>query len=248
MPHMTVSQAATALAKQNVLSQHAASLLSQADRDVLVPNVENLMDDPVMSCLVMDASGSMSPYADAVIEGQGIAITTLRGSAKCRDNALFVSQYLFSDTPMRLHYYTPLSRNGSDEVVLLDTKNYSPDGYTALYTTIFQVLQDMVATADYSLKKKVRTTFTVAVITDGEDNRSKVKPDDVKAVLQELRAKKYLRKSLVIGIKNADLPPAKITAIQQTLGFDEAISVEQSPSEIRRAFVLASQSAVRSQQ
>jgi len=53
-------------------------------------------EDPVMSCFVIDASPSMNPYTDAVIEGQQLMIKTLRGSAKCRKDALSVAQWLFS--------------------------------------------------------------------------------------------------------------------------------------------------------
>jgi hypothetical protein len=160
-----------------------------------------------------------------------------------------MGQWLFSAGPTLLNPFTALNQNSNDAVILLDENSYRPqdgDG-TALYTTVFQVLQDMAANIAYSISQHIRTTFTIGVITDGEDNRSDVRPEDVKLIVQELRSKGYLTKSVVIGIENRDLPPAKMSAIQETLGFDEAISVGQSASDIRRAFALWSQSAIRGQ-
>jgi len=249
MPHFTVSQAAEQMAKAGTVSQIVASQLSQADRSVKVADVKRGFEDPQMSCFVIDASPSMDPYRDAVIQGQQVMVNTLRGSSKCRKNALYVGQWLFSGTPALLNPFTTLNANGGDTVTLLDSKNYRPeDGNgTAIYDTVFQVLQDMAANIAYSTSQAIRTTFTIGVITDGDDNRSNIQPDEVKSIVQELTSKGYLTRSLVIGIDNPDLPRAKIEAIREILGFAESIFVGQSASEIRRAFALASQSAVRAQ-
>ena len=249
MPQYKVSESVVAMVKAGTVSQRVASQLSQADRSVSVAAVKRGFEDPVMSCLVIDASPSMEPYRAEVIRGQHVAVSTLRGSTKCRKNALYMGQWLFSGTPTLLNPFTALNQNGGDSVVLLDQNRYRPeDGNgTALYTTVFQVLQDMAANIAYSISQHIRTTFTIGVITDGEDNRSDVRPEDVKMIVQELRSKGYLTKSVVIGIENRDLPAAKMSAIQETLGFDEAISVGQSASEIRRAFALWSQSAMKAQ-
>ena len=147
MPEYTVSQAAAAMVKAGTVSQVVASQLSQADRSVKVADVKRGFEDPVMSCLVIDASPSMDPYKSEVIKGQHVAVSTLRGSAKCRKNALYMGQWLFSAEPTLLNPFTALNQNGTDAVVLLDQNRYRPqdgDG-TALYTTVFQVLQDMAA-------------------------------------------------------------------------------------------------------
>jgi hypothetical protein len=107
------------------------------------------------------------------------------------------------------------------------------------------VLRQMSTTIQYWRSEGVRVTFGIAILTDGVDNQSdkhNVRAEDVKAVVQELRAKKYLKKSLVIGIDNPALTCDKMTAIQQALGFDEAIPVGQSAKGIREAFELWSKS------
>ncbi|HWD41738.1 MAG TPA: vWA domain-containing protein [Fimbriimonas sp.] len=206
-------------------------------------------EDPVMSCFLIDASPSMEPYTDAVIAGQRLAIDTLRGSAKCRKGALYVGQWLFSGEITLLNKFLLLEKSGSDAVPVLDPSSYRPqDGNgTALYATVLHVLQDMAANMAYALGQNIRTTFTIGLITDGEDNCGGASPDDIKKVVNELRSNGHLAKAAVIGIENSSLPRQKIEQIRSELGFDEAIFVGQSASEIRRAFALASQSAVRAQ-
>jgi hypothetical protein len=67
MPHVTLSEATTALARLGVISQPVASLLSRVDGTVEVPDLEKAKSDPVLACLVIDASPSMEPYRSAVI-------------------------------------------------------------------------------------------------------------------------------------------------------------------------------------
>jgi hypothetical protein len=69
MPDYTVSQAAAAMVKAGTVSQPIASQLSQGDRSVKVADVKRGFEDPVMSCLIIDASPSMEPHQTAVIRG-----------------------------------------------------------------------------------------------------------------------------------------------------------------------------------
>ena len=250
MPHrMPVSQATTSLVNTGNMSRQVASQLMQTDRSVNVAELRRGFEDPVMSCFLIDASPSMAPYADAVIQGQNVMLSSLRGSAKCRKNALYVAQWLFSGDIKILNPFSPLQKAGPDSVAVLDATNYRPengDG-TALYATVLHVLQDMAANIAYAFGQNIRTTFTVGLITDGDDTRGGAQPSDIKSIVQELKAKGHLSRSTVIGIQNPHLPRQKIAAIKDSIGFDEDISVGQSASEIRRAFALATQSAVRGQ-
>jgi hypothetical protein len=250
MPNnVPVSQATTSLVKAGNMSQRVASQLVQTDRSVRVADLKRGFEDPVMSCFLIDASPSMDPYTEAVIQGQRTMVSTLRGSAKCRKDALYVAQWLFSSDIRLLNPFTLLDRSGTDAVAILDKQQYRPqDGNgTAVYATVFHVLQDMAANIAYALGQSIRTTFTIGLITDGEDNQGGAQPSDIKTIVQELKANGHLTRSTVIGVEHAKLSRATIVEIKDRLGFDEAIFVGQSESEIRRAFALASQSAIRGQ-
>jgi hypothetical protein len=175
---ISVTEATKLLTDSGTISAHSARQLSTVDRPISVAAVRRGFDDPVMGCFVVDASPSMKPFIDAVIKGQQLMINTLRASAKCRKGALYVGQWLFSGDTKILNPFSALKQAGSDAVVLLDRNRYRPqdgDG-TALYATVFHVLQDMTANIAFALGQNIRTTFTIGLITDGEDNRGGVNP------------------------------------------------------------------------
>lgn len=250
MPHhksVTVSQAAQSLAATGNMSKPVAQALANSDRAVQVANITRGFDDPVMSCFLIDASGSMADYRDAVIQGQNVMLDTLRSSSKCRKKALYVAQYSFAKDSTLLNPFVLLDASKSDSVVVLGSGNYAPTGGTALHATVYEALQNMAANIAYALSQKIKATFTLGVITDGEDTEGGATPAEIKTIVQELKSKGHLAKSVILGITHSKLPPEKVVEIKERLGFDEAVSVSQNPSDIRRAFALASQSAVKAQ-
>lgn len=240
-----IKHALESASKNKIFSDETARILSRDDREVEIAEIsENLSEDPVFSCFVIDASGSMAAYSNDVISSHSVMLNTLRDSAKCKNDALYVVQYLFSDKPYQLNPFEKLDSRGKDSVVLLNSNNYKPNGTTALYKTIFHLLQDMAASIDHSYNEGIISSFTIAVITDGEDTEGGVYPAEIKAIVQELRAKKFLRSSVVIGLLSQGFNESRLDQIKDTLGFEKYIPVNRNPKEIRRAFMLASQSSV----
>lgn len=248
MSTISINEASKALVKQGTISQSVGASLESQPRSVEVADVSMLYDDPVFSCFLIDESGSMDPYKQSVIDGQDEMIKLLRSSHKCKKGALFVVQYLFSDSVEVLHPFTKLSSCDVDDVVLLKSgKHYNPDGYTALYKSLFYLLQDMAANIANANNNNVMSTFTIGVITDGQDNQGGIQPEEIRNVIQELHSKDILRSSVIIGLTNPEFTKSMLEELKTRLGFQEAISLSQDPREIRRAFVLASQSAVSGQ-
>src|SRR3990170_558290 len=138
MSSITITEATNALVKQGTLSRTAANSLATQSRTVQLADVSMLYDDPVYSCFLIDESGSMETYKQSVIDGQFDMIQILRSSHKCKKGALFVVQYLFSDSVKVLHPFSTLSSSGTDDVVVMRSGNhYDPDGSTALYKSLF---------------------------------------------------------------------------------------------------------------
>lgn len=248
MSSVNISNATKSLVKDGTLSQTAANALTSNSRNVQVADVSMLYDDPVFSCFLFDESGSMQPYQQNVIDGQSEMIQILRKSHKCKKGALYVVQYLFADSVKVLNPFAILSPNGSDNVVVMNKGNYyNPDGCTALYKSLFYLLQDMAANIANAQNNNVKGTFTIGVITDGEDNQGGIQPDEIKNIIQELQSKGIIRSSVIIGLTNPQFTSSMLNELKNRLGFQEAVSLSQDAKEIRRAFVLASQSAVSSQ-
>ncbi len=249
MPSTTIGEVTGELEDQGTLTRTSAQSLASEPRTVKLADISRISDEPVFSCFLIDESGSMAPYSREVIDGQSEMVEILRKSNKCKKGALFVVQYLFSNKVKTLNEFRALSPSGGDGVVLLKSGNYyNPDNSTALYHSLFHLLQDIAANYAHAYSNGVISSFTIGVITDGEDTDGGVQPSEIKKIIQELQAQGILRSSVIVGLTNPDFTKSMLDDLKTRLGFQEAISLSQNdPREIRRAFVLASQSAVSGQ-
>jgi len=235
MSTVKTNEVATDLRIQGILSESAVNSLGRETRNVEVADISTLYIDPVFSCFLIDASGSMKPYKQSVIDGQYALLEILRKSMKCRQDALYVVQYLFSDTVKVLNSFSKLSPDGIDDVVILKSGDYyKPNSSTALYKSLFYLLQDMVANIANAVDKGMASTFTIGVITDGDDTDGVIKPEEIRNIIRELLDKKILRSSIIIGLTNPDFTPAKLEELKTTLGFQEAIDLPRDEWEICR--------------
>lgn len=235
------------LEKEKIITPSAARNFTKGtNRTVKVPDIGKAKGDPVFLCILIDASGSMDVCKDAVVQSHPIALDALRGSALARNNLLYICQYLFESAPRNLHPFTPLSSaQGGDQVTILDSSNYTPGGMTALYQTLHSSLQDLLVTLSYARKEGLAPCCSIALITDGEDTEGGTDPSSIHGLFQELRNQKILKSSVLVGLLNSNLTKNHLESIQKTLGFENLINCGQnSAREIRRAFVMASQSAV----
>ncbi len=199
-------------------------------------------DRPVFAGFLIDASGSMASYVQDVIAGHRLMLDTLRQSEKADRGVLYVYQSLFAGgSPNVLHGFYALDRNGNDQVVSLTDQNYRPGGQTALYDAILA----MVGELDVHLKQVVQRGYIpaarLAVITDGGENASSSRREQVVEAIRNLRDREWLESSVIVGLKNADFDESRIELLRESIGFSQKISLSREPRQIRRAFVLASQ-------
>jgi len=235
-------EASDTLEKQGKLSDESASILGGEDFRVNVPDIRSKRGTkPVFATFLFDESGSMDGHRKHVIDAHAVMLDALRGSRACKKNALYVSQYVFSDSERILNTFELLDPNKKDAIVTLDRSNYNPGGQTALYKSIFRALQSIATTVEYALRKSIIIEHTIAVITDGMDNIGGVSPKDINTVVNDFKKQYFLRSSVVVGLTSDKLSESDLEEIRRTLGFDQAISTSRSEKEIRRAFVLASE-------
>lgn len=249
MSTVKTNEVATDLREQGILSESVINSLERETRNVEVADISPSYTDRVFSCFLIDESGSMGPYKQSVIDGQHEMLEILRKSDKCKKDALYVVQYLFSDTAKALNPFSKLSPDGNDDVIILKSGDYyKPNSSTALYKSIFYLLQDMVANIASVTDMGMTSTFTIGVITDGDDTDGGIEPEEIRNIIQELLNKEILRSAVIIGLTNPYFTKAKLEELKTTLGFQRAIDLSQDDERaIRRAFVLASQSAVTGQ-
>ncbi|MEI7554694.1 VWA domain-containing protein [Candidatus Chlorohelix sp.] len=191
-------------------------------------------DDVTLVAVVLDESGSMSPYRQSVIEGFNQMLEALRESRM--PESILLSTWAFSANPRLLFSYTPVTGlNGISEA------DFNPDSNTALYDTLLHVMTGMVAYGQMLRDNGVRTRGIIVVFSDGEDNTSKATNQQVLTVSNALVAQESYTLAYV-GFGNLDL-----NQIAQEVGFPAVLTVQASASEIRRIFHQVSASIIRSQ-
>jgi len=244
-----VNDSVSKLEEAKVISPKvAAEFQNNGDREVLGPDLGDVSYPPIFTCILIDKSLSMASCKDDVIIAHREMINALRSSAVTRHKSHCISQYLFATDISSMGPATVLSPNeNEDEVIILNDKNYIPDGSsTALYKSLYYVLQDILTLIQSAYDEGLSAKVTIGIITDGEDNEGGVDPVTIRTFIQELQGKKILRSSVVVGLKSSNgLNEQKLEGIKEQLGFDDAIPCDQSdPRSIREAFRMASQSMI----
>ena len=188
---------------------------------------------------VIDDSGSIrfvSGNTEAVREGHNLVIDSLKGS-KQSAGVLMSTRLLNRGT---LSGYTTL-----DMAPRLDTHTFNPSGGTPLYNTIKAALTTATAKMAEFEQNGVAARALTVIVTDGADNGS-TRPKEVKDMIAGLLK---TEQHIIAGVGVDDGYTDFRTVFGDIGVLDEWILTPQnSPSDIRRAFGVISQSAVRASQ
>jgi hypothetical protein len=112
--------------------------------------------------VVMDESGSMSSMGSEPLQ----ALNNFINEQKRIDSNSLFSLYTFSSKTRRVHFNIPLGE-------MKTVTDYHPDSFTALYDCISQAIDDKMATDR-------NRGVVLVIITDGQDNCSKIKVSEIK--------------------------------------------------------------------
>ena len=137
--------------------------------------------------------------------------------------------------------YTPLSG-----AVRMDSRNYNPDQGTPLYDQALVLLATVLAKTQEFAENGVPARTVTLLITDGDDQHSRAKPSSVAAVVKDMqRAENHIVAGMGISDGSTDFH-----RVFRSMGIrDEWILVPgNTAGEIRRAFQVFSQSAVKAGQ
>lgn len=194
----------------------------------------------VLVALLVDDSGSIrfGGNTDAVRQGHNDVLDALGGSKQ--KLGILVSTSLLNGRP--LSPYTPL-----DTAVRMGTHNYDPRGETPLYAKALELLGGVAAKLQDAANNGMNCRAVVLIASDGADNASnRVRASDVARLANELlRGEKCV--ILAMGFADGATDFRQVFA---SMGVPDncILTVGNTPSEIRRAFAVASQSAVRASQ
>ncbi len=190
---------------------------------------------------LIDDSGSIrfvSGNSQAVRDGHNLVIEALKKSKQV-NNVLAHTTYLNGKI---LFPFIPI-----DQAVLMETSNYDPNGGTPLYDQTMVVLGTVLVKAQECLDNGLPVRTITLIITDGNDEHSVgATPATVSALVGDLlRQERHIIAAMGIDDGSTDF-----RLVFQSMGIPDQwiLTPGNTPSEIRKAFRVFSQSAVRASQ
>jgi len=196
--------------------------------EVILLNI--LVDDSFS----IKSAGNEQPIRD----GYNQLIKSLRDS-KQQDNIEVLCKYLNGKV---LYPYTPIAL-----VPDMDHSNYSANGSTPLYDETAKLLATVIAKMQDFKNSGIQVRTISLILTDGEDYGSNTStPGDVKKIVNDmLRTEDHIIATM--GFSNGR---CKFGNTFSEMGIPDnwVLTANANPSEIRKAFQIFSQSAVRASQ
>lgn len=237
-----MSTNAKSLIASSDLDPNAISILSgktlQAQMDqALGVNADDITaTEAVLINILRDDSGSMSGLSNVAIDGTNLILDSLKGSKQ----SLGVLVHLRDLCSGSVYPYKLLS-----EVPKADHSNYNADGpNTPLYDQSLVILGAAAAKVQELADAGVPTRSITVIITDGLDNHSTAGPRQVETVIKSLLAQEN---HIVCGV---GIGGADFKQVFRQMGIPDQwiLTPSNTESEVRKAFAVVSQSAVRASQ
>lgn len=235
-----ISQAAAS----GVLSAQSASLITGNLGAVVVAGaagkaLEDIVATEVtLITVLIDASSSIADrkLEQAVREGQNHLVDAFLGSAE-RDSVL-MALWLFNGRTSVTHSYLP-----ADEATRLDVSSYRAAGSTNLYDVWCDAIAANVAYAQRLRDSGMACRSVVVVVTDGEDVGSKRTAGDCHRLSRDVLASEQFTLAFVGVGKSADFQ--QVASAMGVPAGGVLVVNDATPTALRRAFALVSQSAVK---
>jgi len=194
----------------------------------------------VLVTIMPDDSGSIrfAGNSQLVRDGHNLVLDSLLKS-KQKDGILTHTRYLNGSV---LFPYCPI-----DQAIRMDTHNYDPNLGTPLYDQTAVVLATVLAKAQEFEDNGVPCRTVTLLITDGADEHSRIqRPGTInKLVTDMLKAERHIIAGM--GISDGS---TNFRRVFEEMGIPDnwILTPGNNQSEIRRAFQVFSQSAVRASQ
>jgi hypothetical protein len=210
----------------------------QAGLGVSVDDVES--SEVVLLTIMPDDSGSIAHAGNepAVRDGHNLVLEALAGS-KQRDGILAHTRYLNGQV---LFPYRPI-----EQAVMMTSKNYDANQGTPLYDQSVVLLGSVIAKTQELTRSGVAARSITLLITDGADQHSnRATARDVGALVRDMaQAENHIVAAMGISDGATDF-----RRVFTEMGIEDRwiLTPGNSPSEIKKAFRVFSQSAVRASQ
>ena len=211
----------------------------QAGLGVTVDDVE--ASEVVLVTMMPDDSGSIrfSGNSEAVRDGHNMVLDALADAGQ-QESLLVHTRYLNGNV---LFPYRPL-----DQATRMDTQNYNPNQGTPLYDQAVVLLGTVLAKSQEFADNGVPARTITLLITDGADEHSSLHTaTSVRPVVEDmLRAETHIIAAM--GVDDGGYTDFRKVFSDMGIRDEWILTPGNTPEEIRQAFQVFSQSAVRAGQ
>lgn len=213
----------------------------------------------ILVTMMIDDSGSirLSGHTQTVRNGHNAVLDALtdskQGGGILAHTCYLNGRVLFPYLPLAIVDEARKKQTGqvrfqaNPGIVRMDSHNYNPDLGTPLYDQTVVLLGRVLAKYQEFAEAGVPARTITLIITDGADEHStRARAGEVKALVDDLLGEHHIVAAM--GIKGGGKTPFR--KIFKEMGIPDRwiLTPGSSPSDIRRAFQVFSQSAVRASQ
>ncbi len=194
----------------------------------------------VLVTFMPDDSGSIrfGGNAQVVRDGHNLVLDALLASRQ-KDSILTHNRYLNGTV---LYPYCPIAR-----ATRMTAQNYDPNLGTPLYDQAVVLLGTVIAKTQELAGNGVPVRTVTLILTDGADQGSmRAKAKDVAAIARDMQA----TENHIVAAMGVDDGSTKFRDVFRSMGIEDRwiLTPGNDPAEIRKAFLVFSQSAVRASQ
>ncbi len=230
---------------EGVLSQDALNVIGLRDIGAEINAAIGVSVDDVkasevilLTLLVDDSSSiNFAKNAQPMRDGHNLIIDALTAT-KQKDGILVMCRYLNKGL---LSPYVPVA-----QAVRMDDQNYRPNGGTPLYDEAITTLAAVLAKCQDFQNNGIACRTVTGILTDGGDSGSKKRAQDVAKIVRDM----LVQENHIIAFVGVDDGSTDFKQVAADMGIQSewVLTPGNSPSEIRKAFAMLSQSAIRASQ
>jgi len=197
------------------------------------------VDNVTLVSIALDASYSMYEHEQTVREAYDeLVIKAMKESKQA--NSMLVSTRVFDETDRILYGFKKV-----EDVGKVGSQYTAQGGATLLHDTAIAAMTGIRAYAKNLNDSGVQTKCIVVVMSDGGNNTGTLSPDPVKKLAEDC-IKSEMFYLVYVGFKQHSSD--NLEAIGKSMGFPNVLTAAKSPSEMRKAMGLVSQSIIRASQ
>jgi uncharacterized protein YegL len=174
--------------------------------------------------IAVDETGSTAGFQENFREMLVAAVESCKKSPR-RDN-LLIRVIKFStaipENVEEIHGFKPLA-----EIEPNDYPHLNPDGMTPLYDATLSVIGSVNTYAKTLMNNEFLTNGIVFIVTDGIDNDSVVRPEDVRENIQKALQEEWIESliTILVGINTVPEAVGILEEFQQKAGLDHYIDM-----------------------